>query len=105
MVTRVTPGWHGAGRGIFSPFITESIMAKYIVTVRQTVVEQCEVEIEADSVDEAYTMDTDQFADDFVAALDFVNIIDRRITHVEPVTKPVTKHACSCGESDCVWCG
>jgi hypothetical protein len=50
-------------------------------------------------------LDTDQFADDFVAAEHFVEITDRQITHVEPVTKPKTKHACSCGESDCVWCG
>jgi len=80
-------------------------MAKYTVTVRQMVVEQCEVEVEADTVSEIMELDTDQFADDFVAAEHFVEITDRQITHVEPVTKPKTKHACSCGESDCVWCG
>jgi hypothetical protein len=34
-----------------------------------------------------------------------LQLISGSYTHVEPVTKPKTKHACSCGESDCVWCG
>jgi|TARA_R110002110_G_scaffold34500_3_gene117243 hypothetical protein len=95
-------------------------MAKYTVTVKQTMVEQCEVEVEADSMSEAAVM-TDQFADEFVdAARHFVGksskpeilrylwsseITDRQITRVDLVAEPKTKHACSCGESDCVWCG
>ena len=52
-------------------------MPKFMIDIKQVVIERTTVEVEAETLEEAYEQDPDNWADSFQAARDFVEISER----------------------------
>jgi hypothetical protein len=52
-------------------------MPKFMIDIKQVVIERTTVEVEAETLEEAYEQDPNDWADNFQAERDFVEISER----------------------------